>query len=85
MVRSLAEGLNMATGKTRLPPRWFVVAAWHAHRRIRREVVGRAASGEERARLWGRWRQLDARLDDFTARRPNETAIVVFEPRAVAD
>jgi hypothetical protein len=25
----------MAGGKARLPPRWFVVTAWHVHRRIR--------------------------------------------------
>ena len=152
----------MARGKGRLPPRWFVVAAWHVHRRIvraskgrrglwpprpgkwgalrltttgrrsgeprkvilgyyeegpnlvsmamngwgaaepawwlnlqahpeaevelaggvRREVVGRAAEGEERERLWHRWRELNEHLDDYAARRPEETAVVVLEPRA---
>jgi F420H(2)-dependent quinone reductase len=151
----------MATGKTRLPPRWFMVAAWHLHRRIvratkgrrglwpprpgkwgalrlttegrrtgeprsvilgyfdegpnlfaiamngwgaaepawwldlqahpeavvelaggiRREAVNRDAVGEERERLWQRMRDLDRRLDDYAARRPKETAIVVFEPQ----
>jgi hypothetical protein len=47
---------------------------------IRREVLGRAAAGEERARLWQRWRELDKDLDGFAARRPHETAVVVLEP-----
>jgi len=52
-------------------------------RGVRREVTGRAATGEERDRLWQRWREIDANLDDFAARRPHETAIVVLEPRTV--
>ncbi len=47
---------------------------------IRREVVGRAAAGEERERLWQRWRDLDEGLESYAARRPGETAVVVFEP-----
>ncbi len=154
----------MAGGKARLPPRWFVVTAWHVHRMIvrasgrrtglwqprpgkwgalrlttrgrhtgeprsvivgyyedgpnvvtmamngwgaaepawwlnlqahpeaivelaggiRREVVGRAAVGEDRERLWQRWHELDKNLDDYAARRPRETAVVVLEPRAAA-
>ena len=49
---------------------------------IRREVLGRAAIGEERERMWQRWRELDENLDDYAARRPRETAVVVLEPRA---
>ena len=151
----------MAEGKARLPPRWFVVTAWHVHRRIvratggrkglwpprpgkwgtlrltttgrrsgeprsvilgyfedgdnlvsmamngwgapepawwlnlqarpeavvelagriRRDVLGRAAVGPERERLWHRWHELDQNLDGYAARRPRETAVVVFEPR----
>jgi deazaflavin-dependent oxidoreductase (nitroreductase family) len=48
---------------------------------IRREVLGRAAVGGERERLWQRWRELDQNLDGYAARRPQETAVVVFEPR----
>jgi deazaflavin-dependent oxidoreductase (nitroreductase family) len=47
---------------------------------VRREVRGRAASGAERERLWQRWRELDRNLDAYAARRPRETAVVVFEP-----
>ena len=140
----------MAGGKPRLPPRRFVVTAWHVHRGIvrvsggrrglwsprpgkwgalrlivgyyedgsnlvtmamngwgtaepawwlnmqtrpeavvelaggkRREVIGRAAIGEERDRLWQRWREIDKNLDGLAARRPQETAVIVLEPRAV--
>jgi F420H(2)-dependent quinone reductase len=155
----------MAEGKARLPPRWFVVTAWHVHRLIvrasggrkglwtprpgkwgalrlttrgrlsgearsvivgyyedgpnlvsmamngwgasepawwlnlqahpeaivelaggiRRGVLGKAAVGEERERLWQRWRELDQKLDGYAARRPRETAVVVLEPRALAE
>ncbi len=46
----------------------------------RREVVGRCALGAERDRLWQRWRELDKNLDSYAARRPHQTAVVVFEP-----
>jgi F420H(2)-dependent quinone reductase len=155
----------MAGGKARLPPRWFIVAFWHVHRRIvrasrgrkglwpprpgkwgalrltttgrrsgeprsvilgyyedgpnlvsmamngwgaaepawwlnlqadpqavvelkggiQREMLGRPAVGEERERLWQRWRELDKNLDNYAARRPQETAVVVLEPRAPAE
>ncbi|HSL12507.1 MAG TPA: nitroreductase family deazaflavin-dependent oxidoreductase [Actinomycetota bacterium] len=48
----------------------------------RRAVLGRAAVGEERERLWQRWRELDEGLDGYAARRPRETAVVVLEPVA---
>jgi deazaflavin-dependent oxidoreductase (nitroreductase family) len=149
--------------RTRLPPRWFVVAFWHGHRAVlratrgrfglwrpkpggwgtlrltttgrrsgmpRQVVVGyiedgrnlvtmamngwgpaepawwlnlqddpdavaltrdgerpvraRRAQGEERERLWSRWAEIDKNLDDFAARRPHETAVVVLEPRDAA-
>ncbi len=46
----------------------------------RRDVRGRAAIGEERDRLWERWRTIDKNLDAYAARRPNKTAVVVLEP-----
>jgi hypothetical protein len=45
-----------------------------------RQVRGRRASGEERERLWSRWAEIDVNLDDYAARRPTETAVVVLEP-----
>lgn len=149
----------MAGSKARVPPRWFVVTAWHVHRwlvratgkglwrprpgkwgalrlttrgrrsgeprrvivgyyedggnlvsmamngwgaaepawwlnlqahpeavvelagGIRREVLGRAATGAERERLWQRWHEFDKNLEGYAARRPRETAVVVLEPR----
>ena len=151
----------MAEGKARVPPRWFVVSAWHVHRwivratggrlglwpprpgkwgalrltttgrrsgeqrtvivgyyedgpnlvsmamngwgapepawwlnlqahpdavvelarGIRRKVRGRPAVGDERERLWQRWREIDQNLNGFAARRPRETAVVILEPR----
>lgn len=44
-------------------------------------VTGRAARGEERERLWSRWREIDKNLDACAARRSTETAVVVLEPR----
>ena len=155
----------MAGGKARLPPRWFIVTFWHAHRLIvrasggrrglwpprpgkwgalrlttrgrrsgeprsvivgyyedgpnlismamngwgaaepawwlnlqahpeasvelaggiRREVLARAAAGEDRERLWQLWRDQNQNLDEFAARRPRETAVVVLEPRVATE
>jgi F420H(2)-dependent quinone reductase len=52
---------------------------------IRREVLGRAATGAERERLWQRWNEFDKNLEGYAARRPRETAVVVLEPRPTAD
>ena len=45
-----------------------------------RTVRGRAAEGEERSRLWARWREMDAKLDGYAALRSGETAVVILEP-----
>jgi deazaflavin-dependent oxidoreductase (nitroreductase family) len=45
-----------------------------------RQVTGRAAEGEERARLWARWSEIDTNLDGYAALRSGETAVVVLEP-----
>lgn len=47
-----------------------------------RPVHARAATGEERDRLWQRWRAVDPDLDGYAARRSTETPVVVFEPRS---
>jgi deazaflavin-dependent oxidoreductase (nitroreductase family) len=46
-----------------------------------RAVRGRAAVGEERARLWARFREMGGDLDAYAAMRPSETAVVILEPR----
>lgn len=48
----------------------------------RRLVRAHAATGDERSRLWARWREIDTNLDGFAARRSSETAVVVLEPRS---
>jgi deazaflavin-dependent oxidoreductase (nitroreductase family) len=50
-----------------------------------RPVRARRAQGEERERLWSRWAGIDKNLDAYAVRRPSETAVVVLEPRAVAE
>lgn len=46
-----------------------------------RAVRGRAAEGEERERLWARWKDFGDDVDGYATRRPSETAVVVLEPR----
>lgn len=50
----------------------------------RSTVTGRAARGEERTRLWNRWREIDADLDEFAERRSGETAVVILEPASTS-
>ena len=43
----------MARGKARLPPRWFVVTAWHVHRLIVWASGGRKGLWRPRPGKWG--------------------------------
>ena len=45
------------------------------------QIRARAATGEERVRLWSEIEKREPNLDAFAARRSRETAVVVFEPR----
>jgi deazaflavin-dependent oxidoreductase (nitroreductase family) len=70
-------------------PAWWLNLQAHPQARVRlaggeRDVVARAATSEERQRLWARFRALDENLDDYARRRPTETAVVVLEPRPTA-
>ena len=47
----------------------------------KREVIGRAATGDERQRLWSMMAQKEPNLESYAERRPKGTAVVVFEPR----
>lgn len=42
-------------------------------------VTARTAEGEERSRLWTRWREIDPKLDAYAALRSSETAVVILE------
>lgn len=68
-------------------PAWWLNLQSHPEALVRladgtREVVAHAATGQERAQLWDRWRSLDENLDGYARRRSTETAVVVLEPRA---
>ena len=47
-------------------------------------VRARLAAGEERARLWRRWAEIDVDLDAYAQRRSIETPVVVLEPRTAS-
>ena len=87
----LNDGSNLFTlamnGWGEAEPAWWLNLLAHPDATVdladgSRAVVARAATTEERSRLWaklggGPWGDLDG----FAARRPRETAIVIFEPR----
>ena len=50
-----------------------------------RAVRARAAVGEERERLWARFREFGDNPDDYAYRRPGRTEVVVLEPVAAAE
>lgn len=85
----LDDGPNLVTmamnGWAEAEPAWWLNLQAHPEANVDlagggRRVIGRAAEAEERSRLWARWREIDANLDDYAARRPSETAVVVLEP-----
>jgi len=47
-----------------------------------RTIHARAATEDERPRLWARWADYDKDLDAWASRRPHETAVVILEPRS---
>lgn len=66
-------------------PAWWLNLQAHPYADVQladgsRRVVAHAATGDERATLWDRWRLLDKNLDGYARRRPSETAVVVLEP-----
>lgn len=91
IVGYIEDGSNLVTmamnGWGREEPAWWLNLQAHPDARIDlaegpRFVRAHAASGDERVRLWDRWRQIDAKLDAYAALRPSETAVVVLEPRS---
>ena len=68
-------------------PAWWLNLQAHPNATIdlpdgSREIRARAATGDERARLWAEMRRREPNLDGYAERRHRETAVVVFEPRA---
>jgi deazaflavin-dependent oxidoreductase (nitroreductase family) len=85
------DGANLVTmamnGWGPAEPAWWLNLQRHPDAVVRtrygvRRVRARPAEGEERERLWATWGSIDKDLDDYAARRPKETAVVDFEPRA---
>ncbi len=67
-------------------PAWWLNLRAHPDATVdlvdgRRLVRAHAATGDERLRLWARWREIDTNLDAYAALRPSETAVVVLRPR----
>ena len=66
-------------------PSWWCNLEAHPQAIVRlahqdpRPVRARAASGEERDRLWQRWFEVEPDLGAYAARRATETPVVVFE------
>jgi deazaflavin-dependent oxidoreductase (nitroreductase family) len=90
MVGYFSDGPNLVTlamnGWGEAEPAWWLNLQAHPDARVMTRdgpglVHGRAAEGEERERLWARWREIDTGLDGFAALRPGPTAVVVLEPR----
>ena len=85
------DGPNLVTmamnGWMEPEPAWWLNLQAHPDTTVelktgRRAVHGRAATGEERERLWAKWREFGDDVDGYATRRPSETAIVVLEPRS---
>jgi F420H(2)-dependent quinone reductase len=68
-------------------PSWWLNLQAHPDAVVRvpgqppRRVRAREASGQERERLWQRWRDVDVGLDSLAARRTTPTPVVVLKPR----
>lgn len=68
-------------------PAWWLNLQAHPDAEVRlvdgpRLVSAHAAAGDERSRLWARWRDIGNKLDSYAALRSTETAVVVLEPRS---
>jgi len=83
------DGPNLVTmamnGWSEGEPAWWLNLQAHPEARVEitgaeYPVIGRAALGEERIRLWARWGEIDKDLDAYAALRSTETAVVVLEP-----
>lgn len=90
MLGYFEDGPNLVTlamnGWGEGEPAWWLNLQEHPDAHVdlkggQRQVRGRAAVGDERARLWARWGEIDENTDAYAARRSGETAVVVLEPR----
>ena len=84
------DGANLITlamnGWANGEPSWWLNLQAHPDTTVdlvdgSRAVRGRAATGDERTRLWSRWREMGDDVDAYATLRSTETAVVVLEPR----
>ena len=86
------DGPNLVTmamnGWGAAEPAWWLNLQAHPDSTVElpgeiRKVHGRAATADERPRLWAKWGEYDGEesLASWASRRPRETAIVILEPR----
>lgn len=87
------DGPNLVTlamnGWAEAEPSWWLNLQAHPNATVEltdgvRPIHGREALGEERERLWARWREMGDDVDGYATRRPSGTAVVVLEPRTEA-
>jgi deazaflavin-dependent oxidoreductase (nitroreductase family) len=87
----IEDGPNLVTmamnGWADPEPAWWLNLLAHPDARVDlvdgpRRVRGRAASEDERPRLWARWAIHNERLDAYAALRPRRTQVVILEPRS---
>ena len=90
MIGYFEDGPNLVTmamnGWGEGEPAWWQNLQAHPDARVDladgpRRVTGRAARGDERERLWSRWRASNKNLDAYAALRSTETAVVILEPQ----
>jgi len=87
----IGDGPNLVTmamnGWDEGHPAWWLNLEANPHATVKlaheapRPVRARAASGDERDRLWQRWAEIDTGLDAYAASRSAITPIVVLEPQ----
>lgn len=86
----IEDGANLVTlamnGGDEGHPAWWLNLQAHPEATVRlvhdtpRPVRARAATGEEHARLWRRWAEIDDGLDDLARSRSTAIPVVVLEP-----
>ena len=83
------DGPNLVTmamnGWAEGEPAWWLNLQAHPDASVdladgSRGVHARAAEGDERSRLWARWRDVGTDIDAYATRRSSETAVVILEP-----
>src|SRR5213594_1703321 len=88
------DGPNLVTmamnGWKDAEPAWWLNLQAHPDAAVElpdagtRAIHGRAAQGDERERLWARWREMGDDVDGYATRPTSGTAVVVLQARSVS-